>query len=50
MIDDWCKKCIRPNCIQDIESCKKTPEVTAEQIYQAMVNYSKILLCGEKPE
>ena len=39
--NDWCKNCIRVKCIQTVEECKRTPEVTTEQIYQAMIRLGK---------
>ena len=35
--DDWCKDCMRFPCNINVEECKHTPQVTVEQIYEAMI-------------
>ena len=47
MTDEWCKDCIRNNCMQTVEECKKTPEITTEEIYNTLVKYGTMLATGK---
>jgi len=42
IMNEWCEHCMRGSiCTHTVEECRNTPELTVDQIYEAMVK------CGE---
>ena len=42
IMNEWCEHCMRGStCSHTVEECRNTPELTVEQIYEAMIK------CGE---